>query len=48
MRQLVRVIGDGTYCPGFQTLPGGQLHTTVISLFRHSLELRVAHNYFTA
>lgn len=49
MQQLVRVfIGDGTYCPGFQFLPGGQLHTTVVSLFRRALELRIPHNYFTA
>ncbi|MCU1518365.1 MAG: hypothetical protein JWQ75_3086 [Pseudarthrobacter sp.] len=49
MRQLVRVfIGEGTYCPGFQFLPGGQVHPTVASLFRHALELRIAHNYFTA
>ena len=48
MRQLVRVfIGEGTYCPGFQFLPGGQVHPTVASLFRHALELRIAHNYFT-
>jgi hypothetical protein len=30
MQQLVRVfIDDGTFCPGFQFLPGGQLHPTV-------------------
>jgi hypothetical protein len=49
MRQLVRVfIGEGTYCPGFQFLPGGQLHETVTSLFRHAMELKIPHNYFTA
>jgi hypothetical protein len=50
MQQLVRVffIGEGTYCPGFQFLPGGQVHPTVASLFRHALELRIPHNYFTA
>lgn len=49
MQQLVRVfIGDGTYCPGFQFLAGGQLHPTVTSLFRRALELRLSHNYFTA
>ncbi|MCO4252192.1 hypothetical protein [Pseudarthrobacter raffinosi] len=47
MRQLVRVIGEDTYCPGFQFLPGGQVHPTVASLYRHALELRIAHNYFT-
>lgn len=49
MRQLVRVfIGEGTYCPGFQFLPGGQVHPTVASLFRQALVLKIAHNYFTA
>lgn len=48
MQQLIRVfLGDGTYCPGFQFLPGGQLHPTVTSLFRRALELRLPHNYFT-
>lgn len=49
MRLLVRVfICEGTYCPGFQFLPGGQVHPTVASQFRHALELRIAHNYFAA
>ena len=49
MQQLVRVfIGDGTFCPGFQFLPGGQLHAGVLSLFRQALELRIPHNYFSA
>ncbi|MFM9432222.1 hypothetical protein [Arthrobacter sp. MP_2.3] len=49
MRQLVRVfIDDGTYCPGFQFLPGGQLHPTVTALFRRAMELGIPHNYFTA
>lgn len=49
MQQLVRVFcGDGTYCPGFQFLAGGQLHPTVTSLFRQALEQRIPHNYFTA
>jgi hypothetical protein len=48
MRQLIRVfVREETYCPGFQFLPGGQIHPTVASLFRHALELRIAHNYFT-
>jgi hypothetical protein len=48
MQQLVRVfIDDGTYCPGFQFLPGGQLHPTVLTLFQRALELQVPHNYFT-
>jgi hypothetical protein len=48
MRQLVRVfIDDGTYCPGFQFLPGGQLHPQVIDLFGRALELQIPHNYFT-
>lgn len=48
MQQLVRVfIGHGTYCPGFQFLPGGQLHPTVTDLFVRAMELKVPHNYFT-
>jgi hypothetical protein len=48
MRQLVRVfIDDGTFCPGFQFLPGGQLHPTVTALFRKAMELDIPHNYFT-
>jgi hypothetical protein len=48
MRQLVRVfIDDGTFCPGFQFLPGGQLHPQVIGLFGRALELQIPHNYFT-
>jgi hypothetical protein len=48
MRQLVRVfIDDGTFCPGFQFLPGGQLHPTVIGLFERALERQIPHNYFT-
>jgi hypothetical protein len=49
MRQLVRVfIDEGTYCPGFQFLPAGELHPVVVSLFRHAMELKIPHNYFTA
>jgi hypothetical protein len=48
MQQLVRVfIGDGAFCPGFQFLPGGQLHPTVVGLFRRAMELGIPHNYFT-
>jgi hypothetical protein len=48
MRQLVRVfIDDGTFCPGFQFLPGGQLRPQVIDLFGRALELQIPHNYFT-
>lgn len=48
MQQLVRVfIDDGTFCPGFQFLPGGQLHPTVVGLFRRAMELQIPHNYFT-
>jgi hypothetical protein len=48
MRQLVRVfIDDGTFCPGFQFLPGGQLHPTVVELFQRAMELQIPHNYFT-
>jgi hypothetical protein len=48
MRQLVRVfIDDGTFCPGFQFLPGGQLRPGVVELFRRAMELDIPHNYFT-
>ena len=48
MRQLVRVfIGEGTYCPGFQFLPGGQLQPVVTALFQRAMELKTPHNYFT-
>ena len=36
MRQLVRVFLSG------------QLHPTVVSVFRHAMELKIPHNYFTA
>lgn len=48
MQRLVRVfIDDGTYCPGFQFLPGGQLHPIVVGLFQRAMELKIPHNYFT-
>jgi hypothetical protein len=48
MQQLVRVfIDDGTYCPGFQFLPDGQLQPTVTALFRRAMGLGIPHNYFT-
>lgn len=48
MQQLVRVfIDEGTYCPGFQFLAGGQLHPTVVDLFKRAMELKIPHNYFT-
>ena len=47
MQQLVRVIDDGTFCPGFQFLPGGQLNPTVMRLFQRALERQIPHNYFT-
>jgi hypothetical protein len=48
VRQLVRVfIDDGTYCPGFQFLPGGQLHPTVLTLFQRAMVLQIPHNCFT-
>jgi hypothetical protein len=48
MRQLVRVfIDDGTFCPGFQFLPGGQLHPTVTELFQRAMNVDVPHNYST-
>ncbi|MCY0905788.1 hypothetical protein [Arthrobacter sp. H14-L1] len=46
-QQLVRVfIDNGTFCPGFQFLPGGQLQPTVTALFRRAMELGVQPNYF--
>jgi hypothetical protein len=48
VRQLVRVfIDDGTFCPGFQFLPGGQLRPPVVELFERAMELDIPHNYFT-
>jgi hypothetical protein len=45
MRQLVRVfIDDGTFCPGFQFLPGGQLRPPVLELFQRAMELGIPHN----
>jgi hypothetical protein len=47
MQQLVRVfIREGTFCPGFQFLAGGQLHPTVVGLFRRARELSIPQNYF--
>jgi hypothetical protein len=44
---LIRVfIGDGTFCPGFQFLPGGHLDPLVTALFEAALEAKVPHNYF--
>ncbi|MET3952468.1 hypothetical protein [Arthrobacter sp. UYEF36] len=49
MRQVVRVfIEEGTFCPGFQFLPGGQLHPTVVGPYQRAMELQIPHNYFTA
>ena len=46
--QLVRVfIDDGTYCPAFQFLSGGQLQPTVTALFRRAMEIGIPHIYFT-
>jgi hypothetical protein len=48
MRQLVRVfVREDTYCPGFQFLPGGQLHPTVVELFQRAMALKIPHNYFS-
>lgn len=49
MQQLVRVfIDEGTFCPGFQFLPGGQLHPTVRELFIRAMALKIPHNCFAA
>jgi hypothetical protein len=37
LQQPVRVfIGEGTFCPGFQFIPGNQLHPTVLELFQRA------------
>jgi hypothetical protein len=42
MQQLVRVfIAEGTFCPGFQLLAGGQLHPRVVGPFRRAIELKI-------
>ena len=41
MQQLVRVIDEGTYCPGFQFLAGGQVHPTVRELFTRAMALKI-------
>lgn len=47
MQQLIRVfIDEGTFCPGFQFLAGGQLHPTVVDLFKRAMDLKIPHNYF--
>lgn len=49
MQQLVRVfIHEGTFCPGFQFLAGGQVHPTVRNLFVRAMALKVPHNCFAA
>lgn len=49
MQQLVRVfIDEGTYCPGFQFLPGGQIQPTVRELFVRAMALSIPHNCFVA
>jgi hypothetical protein len=46
MRQLVRVIDEGTYCPGFQFCPDLSPNPVVVGLFERAMELRIPHNYF--
>jgi hypothetical protein len=41
------LIREGTFCPRFQFLPGGQLHPTVVELFQRAMELKIRHNHFT-
>lgn len=49
MTRLFRVfIDDGTFCPGFQFLPGGQLHPNVRELFTRAMALGIPHNSFAA
>lgn len=46
MQQLVRVIDEGTYCPGFQFHPDLSLNMAVVGLFQRAMDLRIPHNYF--
>lgn len=46
MRQLIRVIDEGTYCPGYQFEPGLSLNQVVVELFQRAMELKIPHNYF--
>ncbi|WP_427131228.1 hypothetical protein [Pseudarthrobacter sp. S9] len=47
MQQLASVfINEGSYCPGFQFLPGGAPHPGVAGLFSRAMELKVPNNYF--
>ncbi|WP_235504758.1 hypothetical protein [Arthrobacter sp. Leaf141] len=49
MRQLVRIfVGDETLCPGYQFTDTLEVKPAVLALFARAMELRIAHNYFSA
>ncbi len=49
MRKLVRVfIGAETLCPGYQFTDSLEVQPAVLILFARAMELRIAHNYFSA
>ena len=49
MRQLVRIfLGDETLCPGYQFTDTLEVKPAVRALFARAMELRMAHNYFSA
>ncbi|WP_285240295.1 hypothetical protein [Pseudarthrobacter sp. MEB009] len=49
MRQLVRIfLGDETLCPGYQFTDTLEVKPAVLVLFARAMELRIAHNYFSA
>lgn len=49
MRQLVRIfLEDETLCPGYQFTDTLEVKPAVLVLFTRAMELRMAHNYFSA
>lgn len=49
MHQLVRIfVGEETLCPGFQFTESLEVKPAVRVLFARAMELRIAHNYFSA
>lgn len=49
MRELVRIfLGTETLCPGYQFTDTLTVKPAVKVLFARAMELRIAHNYFTA
>ena len=49
MQQLVRIfVGEETLCPGYQFTNTLEVKPAVRALFARAMELRIAHNYFSA